>query len=114
MILSTVAKDAMLQGLAEVLNVGNNAKLVVYIGASIAADLTMPNPIEASITNGVLTFNLPERQLALESGVPTTAKLFDSAGSDIATFIMGTEILLDRDKIYQGGYVSINGLTIKI
>ena len=114
MMLSTSAKDAMLQGLANELNVGDNAKLVVYIGASIAVELTMPNPIEASINNGVLTFNLPERQLALESGVPTTAKLFDSAGSDIATFIMGTEILLDRDKIYQGGYVSLTSLTIKI
>lgn len=113
MILSNGDKDAMLQGLVDKLNIGNDTKLTIYINADQAAVFDMPNPIEQSIVNGVFTFNLPNNVLATQSGVPTTAKLTNSAGSDI-TFNVGTEIVLDKPEIYAGGYVSLTGLIITI
>ncbi len=114
MILSDDAKNAMLQGLVDALNVGANAKLTIYINEVAAAILTMPNPIEQSIANGVLTFNLPEKVLATLSGVPTTAKLIDSTGALIAEFEVGTEVVFDKPSIYTGGSVSLTRLVINI
>lgn len=113
MILSSNDKDAMLQGLADRLNVGADTVLKVYIGADSTAVFAMPNPIHSSITGGVIAFKLPVKVLATKSGVPTTAKLTNSAGSNI-TFNVGSEILLDKPEIYAGGYVSLTGLTITI
>lgn len=113
MLISNNDKDAMLQGLADKLNVGSDTKLTIYIDTDTAAIFDMPNPIEQSIANGVFSFNLPGNVLATLSGVPTTAKLTNSAGSDI-TFDVGTEIVLDKPEIYAGGYVSLTGLTITI
>lgn len=113
MILSVNDKNAMLQGLADRLNVGDDAILTIYIGADSAAVFDMPNPIQASITDGVITFNLPPKVLATKTGLPTTAKLTNGAGSDI-TFNVGSEIVLDKPEIYAGGYVSLTSLTITI
>lgn len=114
MILSDDAKNAMLQGFADALNMGANAKLTIYIGAGVAAALIMPNPIEQSIANGVLSFNLPQKVLATLSGVPTTAKLIDSTGALIAEFEVGTEVVFDKPSIYTGGFVSLTRLVINI
>lgn len=114
MILSVDAKNAMLQGLAAKLNVGTNSTLAVYIGATLAAELTMANPVEASIINGVLTFKKPVDALAIASGLPTAAKLLSAAGVVIAELDIATEVTLNKDKIYQGGYVGISSLTIRI
>lgn len=113
MILSIDDKSAMLQGLADRLNTGTDTVLTVYIGAVSTAIFDMPNPIEASIADGVITFNLPPKALATKSGVPTTATLTNSAGSEI-TFNVGSEIVLDKPEIYAGGYVSLTSLTITI
>lgn len=113
MILSIDDKSAMLQGLADRLNVGADTVLTVYVGADATAIFAMPNPIEASITDGIITFNLPAKVLATISGVPTTAKLTNNAGSEI-TFNVGAEIVLDKPEIYAGGYVSLTSLTITI
>lgn len=112
MILNTSDKNAMLQGLADKLNTATTS-LTIYIGVDVVAVFTMPNPIQSSITGGVLSFNLPAKVLASQSGVPTTAKLTNSAGSDI-TFNVGSEIVLDKPEIYAGGYVSLTSLTITI
>ena len=114
MILSDDAKNAMLQGLVNKLNIGINSKLIIYIGADAAAILTMPNPIEQSIANGVLTFNLPEKVLATLSGIPITAKLIDGTGALIAEFEVGTEVVFDKPSIYAGGFVSLTRLVINI
>ncbi|AAZ18874.1 hypothetical protein Psyc_1021 [Psychrobacter arcticus 273-4] len=114
MILASNAKNAMLQGLVDTLNVGTNAKLSIYIGTEAAAVFDMPNPIEQSIVNGVLTFNLPTKVLATISGQPTNAKLVDSAGVEVAEFNVSTEIVLDKASIYSGGYVSLIALSITI
>ena len=114
MILSIDAKNAMLQGLADKLNVGDNATLSIFIETVPAAIFEMPNPINASIIDGVLTFNLPERVLATDSGAPTSAKLFNSLNDEIATFVVGSEIVLDKDGVYMGGYVSLTRLIITI
>ena len=113
MILSINDKNAMLQGLADRLNVGTDTILTVYIGADSTAIFAMPNPIQASVTGGVITFNLPAKVLAVKSGIPTTAKLTNSAGSDI-TFDVGSEIVLDKPEIYAGGYINLTSLTITI
>lgn len=114
MILSDDAKNAMLQGLADALNIGANSKLTIYIGTDVAASLTMPNPIEQSIANGLLSFNLPQKVLATLSGTPTTAKLTDSSGALIAEFEVGTEVVFDKPSIYAGGFVSLTSLIINI
>ena len=114
MILSNNAKNSMLQGLSNILNIGANSKLTIYVGADIAATLIMPNPIEQSITNGVLTFNLPPKVLATLSGVPTTAKLTNSADALIAEFEVGTEVVFDKPSVYAGGFVSLTRLVINI
>jgi len=113
MILSVDDKSAMLQGLADRLNVGTDTVLTIYIGADSTAVFDMPSPIEANIAGGVIAFNLPPKVLATKSGIPTTAKLTNSAGSDI-TFNVGSEIVLDKPEIYAGGYVSLTSLTITI
>ena len=113
MILSNDAKNAMLQGLANGLNVGTNAKLVIYVGDEIAVELIMTNPIELNITAGVMTYKTPPEVLAVASGVPTSAKLLDSTGAVVATYD-ASEITLTKDKIYQGGYVGIQSLKTRI
>jgi len=113
MILSMNDKNAMLQGLADRLNTGDDTFLTIYIGADATAIFDMPNPIQQSIVDGVITFNLPSKVLADISGVPTTAQITNSAGSNI-TFNVGSEIVLDKPEIYAGGYVSLMSLTITI
>lgn len=112
MILSVSDKNAMLQGLADKLNDATTS-LTIYIDVDAVAVFAMPNPIQASITGGVLSFDLPARVLASQSGIPTTAKLTNSAGSEII-FNVGSEIVLDKPEIYAGGYVSLTSLTITI
>lgn len=113
MILSDDAKNAMLQGLADKLNVGTNSVLSIYIDTALAVELTLTNPVELDITAGVLTFKTPPEALAVASGVPTHAKLLDASGALIADYT-AAEIMLDKDKIYQGGYVGISALKVRI
>ncbi len=114
MILSNDAKNALLQGMVSALNVGDNATLKIYVGDIVVVDFVMPNPIEQSIADGVLTFNIPAKVLATESGTPTKAKLFASNGAEFAEFAVGSDITLSRNEFYMGGYVSLTGLTINI
>lgn len=113
MILTDVAKNAMLQGLADELNKGVNAVLSIYVGLEVAVELPMANPVEIDISMGVLTFNTPQEVIATISGVPTSAKLTNGSGALIADYT-GAEIALNKDKIYQGGYVGIQSLTVRI
>ena len=114
MILSDNAKNAMLQGLVNALNVGANSKLTIYINEVAAAVLTMPNPIEQSVASGALIFKLPPKVLATLSGVPTKAKLTDNANNVIAEFEVGTEVVFDKPSIYSGGFVGLTSLVINI
>ena len=114
MVLTDDAKNAMLQGLAETLNVGTNALFSIYIDTTLAAEIALTNPVQFSITGGVLIFKTPPEALAVASGVPTSAELKDDSGVLIAEFDVASEILLNKDKIYQGGYVGIQSLKISI
>lgn len=114
MILTPETKNAMLRGVASMLNVGTRATLSIYIGEVLAVEIAMQNPVEFSVAGGILTFNTPPEALAIASGVPTAAKLRDSAGALVAEFDVGTELTLDKDKIYMGGYVGLNSLVISI
>lgn len=113
MILTDTAKNAMLQGLADELNKGANAVLSIYVGLEVAVEMPMTNPIEIDVSLGVLTFNTPQEVIATISGVPTSAKLTNGSGVLIADYT-GAEIVLNKDKIYQGGYVGIQSLTVRI
>lgn len=113
MLLTDDGKNAMLQGLADKLNAGTNSVLSVYIDTTLAVELTLANPVELSITGGVLTFNVPPQALAIASGVPTTAKISTASGLLLAEFDASL-ITLDKDKIYQGGYVGVQSIQFSI
>lgn len=112
-VLEDVAKNVMLQGLADKLNAGTNSVLSVYVGATLAVELVLTNPVELSVTGGVLTFNVPPQALAVASGMPTTAKILDASGTLIVT-LPASLIALDKDKIYQGGYVGVTSIRFSI
>lgn len=113
LVIENVAKNAMLQGLADKLNIGTNSLLSVYIGATLAAEITLTNPVELSITGGVLTFNVPPQALAIASGVPTEARILDASGALMVT-LPASLITLDKEKIYQGGYVGVTSIGFSI
>lgn len=112
--LSVDAKNAALQGIADRLNVGTNSVLSIYVGATLAAEVALLNPVQQSIANAVMTFKIPPKVLATVSGVPTAAKILDASGTLIATLDVATELALDKDKIYQGGYVTLTALTMGV
>lgn len=111
--LEDVAKNAMLQGLADKLNVGANSLLSIYIGATLAVELVLKNPVQLSITGGVLTFNVPPQALAVASGIPTEARILDASGALMVT-LPASLITLDKDKIYQGGYAGVTAIRFSI
>lgn len=114
MILSVDAKNAALQGIADRLNVGTNSVLSLYVGATLAAEFALTNPVEVSIANAVMVFKVPPKVLAIASGTPTDAKVLDASGALIATLDVATELTLDKASIYQGGYVTLTALTMGI
>lgn len=114
MILSVDAKNAALKGIADRLNVGTNSVLSLYVGATLAAEFALLNPVQLSIDGAVMVFKLPPKVLAITSGVPTAAKMLAADGTLIATLDVATELALDKDKIYQGGYVTLTALTMGV
>ncbi|WP_420229031.1 hypothetical protein ACOBWA_08395 [Psychrobacter sp. ER1] len=113
MVLTDVAKNAMLQGLANKLNAGTNSLLSVYIGATLAVEITLTNPVELSITGGMLRFNVPPQALAIASGIPTEARILDASGALMVT-LPASLITLDKEKVYQGGYVGVTSIRFSI
>ncbi len=114
MILSIDAKNAALKGIADRLNVGTRSVLSLYVGATLAAEFALLNPVQLSIDNAVMVFKIPPKVLATASGVLTGAKLLDASGTLIATLDVTTELTLDNTQVYQGGYVTLTALTIGI
>lgn len=114
MILSIDAKNAALQGIADRLNVGNNSVLSLYVGETLAAEFTLPNPVESSISGAVMTFNLPQRVVAATSGVITAARVLDDSGALIGALDVATELTLDKEQVYMGGYVSVTSLKMGV
>ncbi|WP_413520593.1 hypothetical protein [Psychrobacter glacincola] len=114
MILSVDAKNAALKGIADKLNAGTNSVLSIYVGATLAAEFALLNPVQQSITGAVMTFRIPPKVLAIASGIPTDAKVLAADGTLIATLDVATEITLDKAQIYQGGYVTLTALTMSI
>jgi hypothetical protein len=114
MILSIDAKNAALQGIADKLNVGTNSVLSIYVGATLAAEIALLNPVQESIADAVMTFKVPPKVLAIASGVPTVANILDASGTLIATLDVATELTLDKAQVYQGGYVTLTALTMGV
>lgn len=112
--LSIDAKNAALQGIADKLNAGTNSVLSLYVGETLAAEIALLNPAQESITNAVMTFKVPPKVLAIASGVLTSAKVLSSDGTLIAELYVATELTLDKDSIYQGGYVTLTALTMGV
>lgn len=111
--LSISAKNAMLQGLANKLNAGSNSKLSIYVDDILAVEITLSNPVQSLIADGVMTLNKPPDAIAIASGVPTSAKILDATGGLLAT-LAAAEFTIDKDKIYAGGYVGVTAMTIGI
>lgn len=114
MILSVDAKNAALKGIADRLNVGTNSVLSLYVGATLAAEFALLNPVQLSITGAVMVFKIPPKVLATTSGALTDAKILAADGTLIATLNVATEITLDKPQVYTGGYISITSLQIGI
>ncbi len=112
--LSIDAKNAALQGIADKLNEGTNSVLSLYIGETLAAEVALLNPVQASIDNAVMTFKVPPKVLAIASGVLTSAKVLAADGTLIAELNVATEVTLDKSQVYQGGYVTLTSLTMGI
>ncbi|KAF0569525.1 hypothetical protein FQV37_2550 [Psychrobacter nivimaris] len=112
--LSIDAKNAALQGIADKLNVGTNSVLSIYVGATLAAEIALTNPVQQSIANAVMTFRVPPKVLAIASGVLTSAKVLAADGTLIAELDVATEVTLDKSQVYQGGYVTLTALTMGI
>lgn len=112
--LSIDAKNAALKGIADRLNVGTNSVLSLYVGATLAAEFALLNPVQLSIDGAVMVFNVPPKVLATASGVLTDAKILAADGTLIATLDVAIEITLDKPQVYTGGYVSITSLQIGI
>ena len=112
--LSVDAKNAALQGIADKLNEGTNSVLSLYVGETLAAEIALLNPVQASISNAVMTFKVPPKVLAIASGVLTSAKVLAADGTLIAELDVATEVTLDKSQVYQGGYVTLTALTMGI
>ena len=112
--LSVDAKNAALQGIADKLNEGTNSVLSLFVGETLAAEIALLDPVQASISNAVMTFKVPPKVLAIASGVLTSAKILSSDGTLIAELDVATEITLDKSQVYQGGYVTLTALTMGI
>lgn len=114
MILSVDAKNAALKGIADRLNVGTNSVLSLYVGATLAAEFALLNPVQLSIDEAVMVLKIPPKVLATASGVLTDAKILAADGKLIATLDVTTELTIDKSQVYAGGYVSIISLQIGI
>ncbi len=112
--LSVDAKNAALQGISDKLNEGTNSVLSLFVGETLAAEIALLNPAQASISNAVMTFKVPPKVLAIASGVLTSAKVLAADGTLIAELDVATEITLDKSQVYQGGYVTLTALTMGI
>lgn len=112
--LSVDAKNAALQGIADKLNEGTNSVLSLFVGETLAAEIALLNPVQASISNAVMTFKVPPKVLAIASGVLTSAKVLAADGTLIAELDVATEVTLDKSQVYQGGYVTLTALTMSI
>lgn len=114
MIFSVDAKNTMLQSLADALNSSDKGFLTLYIDDALAAEIALRNPAQSSISNGVMTFYAPDEANVSTTGVPTSAKLVTSEGVVLADIDVATEITLDKDKLYRGGYVRVDSFKISI
>ena len=114
MIFTDGGRNAMLHGIAAKLNQGANSTLAIYVGAVLAAEITLTNPVDLSIVGTVMSFRVPPQVLAVASGIPTAAKLLDAGGSVIAELDVPAEVTLDKDKIYMGGYVGLMSMTMRL
>lgn len=114
MIISNSGKDLLLQAIADSINSGNASGVDIMIGAEVAASFDFTNPAEADISDGILTFAPIADVLATKSGAPTLAIIKNGSGDSIFTLSIGSEVVLNSDILYKGGYVSLTGLRISI
>ena len=113
MILSTNAKNAMLNGLASHLESASSVVIDVYAGNEVLVQLLMPDVIVKSVQGGVITLNVAAQALVVKTGVPDKAKIIVD-GVLAIELAVGTDLLLDDTTIYTGGYFKITELAINI
>lgn len=113
MILSLSAKNAMLSGLANHLELATSVVFDVYAGSEVLVQLVMPSTIVKSVQNGVMTLNVAEQALVSTTGQPSKAKIMVD-GVLAIELTVGTDLLLDDTTLYKGGYFKITELAINI
>lgn len=113
MILSTNAKNAMLNGLASHLESASSVVIDVYAGNEVLVQLLMPDVIVKSVQGGVITLNVADQTLVVKTGVPDKANIIVD-GVLAIELAVGTDLLLDDTTIYKGGYFKITELAINI
>lgn len=113
MILSLSAKNAMLSGLANHLELATSVVIDVYAGSEVLVQLVMPSTIVKSVQNGVMTLNVAEQALVSTTGQPSKAKIMVD-GVLAIELTVGTDLLLDDTTLYKGGYFKITELAINI
>ncbi len=114
MLLSNEGKKAALEGIAVKLNLGAHSSLSLFVGDTLSAEFALPNPVQLSIIDNVMTFNLPPKVLATVSGKPTTARLLMHDGTIIGDLDIATEVIMDKPQIYAGGYVELTALSMQV
>ena len=113
MILGNGIKNAMLNGMANYLESAASVVIDIYSAGELLVQLTMPDNIVNSVSNGVITLNVAEQAIVVKTGQPDIAKIVVNNISEIE-LIVGTELLLDNATIYKGGYFKITELAINI
>lgn len=132
--ISTKAKNARLQALADEINIGSsagaeNATLVFYDSPQATAPdasldgqialcvATAPYPFEASISNGSLTASPFDNAMATAAGTATWARLYNGSAEAVADLTVGLDgsganILISNPLVSPGVLIIISSVTI--
>ena len=132
--ISTKAKNARLQALADEINIGSsigseNATLVFYtspqaadLDTSIASQIplcvaTVPYPFEASIAAGSLTASGFSNAMATAAGTATWARLYNGSAEAVTDLTVGlppsgANILISNPLVSPGVLIIISSVTI--
>lgn len=105
-------KQQMWQGLVNDAN-AKGARLSITDGVNELVSLPLSNPMQSSIINGKLTFNVIQKALVIRSGTPTTAILIIGSASAL-DLVVGADLILDKPSVQAGGYLNIQALSITI
>lgn len=116
-IFSNAVKNARLQAVIDA--IGTTGKLEIGTAgmALVLATIPLANPAGGAPAAGVLTFTMPQSDVAADaSGTPVAARIRTGANVDVVTGLTvgtgGTDVVLNAATITIGQTVSINSFLI--